>query len=352
MRKYIKNNYAILLALIAALLFGINAPLSKILLLSISPMLLASLLYLGAGLGMLILYLFKQKKDKEASLNKNDSIWVILMIILDIIAPFFLLYGLKIISAANASLLFNFEMVATSIVALLIFKEAIGKRIWIAISLITVSSILLTFNFNIKFELDFSLGAILVLLACITWGFENNITRNISHKNPYQIVILKGFGSGIGALLVFLITKTNTINVNIILILYALLLGFISYGLSIFFYIKAQRFLGASRTSSLYAAAPFLGVIISFILFNESLTISFVIALVIMIIGVYLIANEKHAHIHTHTKISHKHSHSHSDLHHNHSNEDVIHAHSHTHEKTTHSHVHRPDIHHRHKHKN
>ncbi len=352
MKKRNTQVTAILFALLAAILFGLNAPLSKILLESLSPLLLASLLYLGAGIGMGFIYLGKRNKNNEAPLDKGERKWAILMILLDILAPFLLLYGLKLTSSANASLLFNFEMVATTIVALMIFKEAIGRRMWLAIFFITLSSFLLTIDLVQLTTIKFSYGSLLVLLACITWGFENNFTRNMSHKDPYQIVILKGFGSGIGALLVYIVFERFSLQILLYPMLLALLLGFVSYGLSIFFYIKAQRHLGAARTSTLYAVAPFLGVIFSLILFNETLSLSFYVALPLMLFGAYLAVFEKHNHLHTHTVMTHNHLHSHNGLHHSHNHNIPDHSHLHTHEKITHSHEHKPDIHHRHTHDN
>ncbi|MBN2853014.1 MAG: DMT family transporter [Clostridia bacterium] len=349
MKVFIRNNFAVLLALLAALLFGLNAPLSKMLLISFPPMYMVSMLYLGAGFGMLFLYIFKKNKNKEANLSKSDAKWAVLMIVLDIVAPFFLMLGLKLSSSASASLLFNFEMVATTLVALIFFKESIGKRLWLAIGLITFASLLLTFDFSENLLISFSLGSLFVLIACVTWGFENNFTRNMSHKDPSQIVILKGFGSGTGALIVFFLTEYKSFTFSLSSTVYALVLGFVSYGLSIFFYVKAQRFLGASRTSAFYAAAPFLGVIFSFILFRETLSIAFSVSFFIMLAGAYLAASEKHEHLHHHELMTHTHKHSHDDLHHLHSQENLTHSHTHTHQEMDHTHVHKPDIHHRHK---
>ncbi|MCK5812354.1 MAG: EamA family transporter [Clostridiales bacterium] len=351
MKKKSNNLIAVLFALQAALLFGLNAPLSKLLLDKLSPMLLASLLYLGAGIGMGLLYLGKKNINNEAPLDKGEKKWAILMILLDILAPFLLLYGLKLTSSANASLLFNFEMVATTIISLVIFKEAIGKRMWLAIFFITISSVLLTIDFQYINTTRFSFGSLLVIFACITWGFENNFTRNMSHKDPFQIVILKGFGSGIGAMIVYVLFEGFTLPILLYPILLALLLGFVSYGLSIFFYIKAQRHLGAARTSAFYAVAPFLGVLFSLFLFNETLSLSFYIALPLMLFGAYLAVFEKHNHLHTHELLTHNHLHSHNGLHHIHSVNNQTHSHTHTHKKTSHSHEHKPDIHHRHIHK-
>lgn len=164
-----------------------------------------------------------------------------------------------------------------------VFKEAIDKRLWIAIALITLSSIILSFKDMSSFT--FSFGSIFVLLACVCWGFENNCTRMLSHKDPLEIVVVKGICSGFGSLIIALIIGERAS--NLVYILLTLLLGFAAYGLSIYFYIYAQRYLGAAKTSAYYAIAPFVGTAMSDIFLKESLTGVFIITLIIMIVGTY-----------------------------------------------------------------
>ena len=220
---------------------------------------------------------------------------------------------------------------------------------WIAIALITISSIILSFE-DIS-SLSFSWGSLFVIIACLCWGLENNCTRMLSLKNPIQIVIIKGFGSGLGALLIAFLSKG--FSYNYLYIVYTLLLGFFAYGLSIYFYIKAQRELGAARTSAYYSVAPFIGATISLLFFKQSITLSFIIALLIMITGAYLAAVEKHNHEHIHERMEHEHRHRHDDLHHNHTHESENmeeHSHSHVHGNMTHKHEHTSNLHHRHLH--
>ena len=326
-------------------------PVAKILLKNISPTFMASMLYLGAGIGMAAVNIFRKKQtlEKEAQISKKDLPYIIAVVALDITASILLMAGLSMTTSATASLLNNFEIVATAVIALVIFKEAIGKRMWLAVALITVSSTILSIeDFG---NLRFSIGAIFVLLGCICWGIENNCTRMLSLKNPIQIVMIKGVGSGSGALLIAVFTSGLT--ANIIYIFIALILGFVSYGLSIYFYILAQRNLGAARTSAFYAFAPFIGMGSSFIIFRETPAVSFIAALAVMLIGAYLAAFEKHSHKHTHIEMEHEHRHSHGDEHHNHTHEPPVaneHSHIHTHNSVTHSHAHTPDLHHSHTH--
>lgn len=343
---------AISAAIVAAVLYGINAPFSKMLLNKIPAVYMAAFMYLGAGLGMLLVNTIKvilKRKNREAVITKKEIPNVIGMILLDVAAPILLMLGLTLTNAANVSLLNNFEIVATTLIALLIYKEAIGKRMWIAIFLITIASFILTTESFGGFSL--SLGSLFVILACVCWGFENNMTRVLSEKDPLQVVVIKGFGSGFGALIISVFS--SSLDVGFLYILSALFLGFVAYGLSIFFYVTAQRDLGAARTSIYYAAAPFVGVIASWLILREQVSFSFVIALVIMIAGTYLVISEKHSHIHSHEFIDHDHRHNHNDGHHNHKHEEnlsIEHSHKHIHEEIQHKHSHSPDLHHKHLH--
>jgi drug/metabolite transporter (DMT)-like permease len=313
---------------------------------------MAALLYLGAGIGMVAVQFvrsLRSKEQKEAKLTKKELPYVIAMVLLDIGAPILLMSGLFITEPANVSLLNNFEIVATAFVALFLFKEAIGRRMWIAIGLISLSSIVLSLEG--AQSLTFSIGSVFILLACCCWGFENNCTRMLSIKDPIQIVIIKGIGSGLGALSISILFGQYSSHLPSILS--ALLLGFVAYGLSIYFYIKAQRELGAARTSAYYAMAPFIGVIFSWIIFKEGITLQFLVALVIMLLGSYFAISEVHYHAHTHENVTHEHKHSHADSHHTHiHNQEVMgeHSHLHTHEVVMHSHPHTPDSHHTHMH--
>lgn len=339
-------------AILAALLYGISAPISKLLLVKINPTLMAALLYLGAGIGMLIInlgqYFFSHEK-KEAKMTRKELPFIIGMILLDITAPIFLMIGLTLTTSSNASLLNNFEIVATTLIASVFFKEAIGRRMWIAIFLITSSSILLSLT-DVS-SLTFSIGSLFVVLACVSWGFENNCTRMLSLKDPLQIVVVKGFGSGIGSLVIYFAVRQYQF--DYLYMAFALMLGFVAYGMSIYLYIRAQRDLGAARTSAFYATAPFIGVAVSWIFLNESITMSFLIALGIMLVGTYYAITEDHKHNHVHERETHEHKHNHSDGHHDHAHENFVegeHSHVHTHEKVAHTHKHLPDLHHRHMH--
>lgn len=349
--------YPIIMILSASILFGASAPLTKILLGEIEPIPLASLLYGGSGIGLLIFQfinlMIKKEKVDEAPLMKKDFIWLLGAIVTGgIIAPIVLLSGLKITPASTASLLLNFEGVATTIIAIVFFKENVGKQVLSAVVLITLASIFLSWDFKNQWGL--SIGALGIILACICWGIDNNFTRNISSKNPFSIVSIKGVVSGLVSFMLSIILKNNIPDFKIIMI--AMVIGFFCYGLSIVLYVFAMRDLGSARTSALYGSAPFVGSILSFILLGDIPSNTFFIALPIMLIGVILLLKEEHFHTHIHEPLQHEHRHKHPDIHHEHGHTDgqaIIngyHSHYHTHKLVDHVHAHFPDIHHRHNH--
>lgn len=283
------KHISIIFALLAAAFYAINTPLSKLLLNNVPATFMAAFLYLGAGVGVGIMYLFHwHNEDRAERLTKKDLPYTIGMIVLDILAPIFFMLGIKYGTAANASLLGNFEIVATTLIACLAFKEAVSKRLWAAIGMITLSSILLSFEGAGSFR--FSYGSVLVLLAIACWGLENNCTRSISDKSTYEIVVLKGVFSGGGAFVIALISGEKLPEIRYILP--AMLLGFVAYGMSIFLYIRAQRDLGAAKTSAYYAVAPFVGAFLSFVILGEKLTIVYFAALIIMIAGTVFVVKD------------------------------------------------------------
>lgn len=276
-------------AILAAALYALNAPISKLLLASASPTMMAAFLYLGAGVGMLVVGAVRRAVERtpsERRLTRKDLPYAVGIIILDVAAPIFLMLGLSTTASANVSLLNNFEIVATSLIALLIFKEAISCRLWLAIGLITLSSVVLSIGDASSFQ--FSGGSLFVILACVCWGFENNCTRMMSESDPLEVVVIKGFGSGLGSLLIAFAAGEKLPSPSLIPVI--LLLGFVSYGLSIFFYVYAQRGLGAALTSAFYAVAPFIGVILSLLIFRELPGPRFFVALAIMAVGTYFAA--------------------------------------------------------------
>ena len=286
-----RAGHAVLWALLAAALYAISTPVSKLLLQDVAPTMMAGLLYLGAGTGMFVLGVVRRgikQLPREQHLTRRDLPYTVGMVLLDIAAPICLMVGLTRTTSANASLLNNFEIVATALIALMVFREKISRRLWLAIGLITLSSMIL--SFEDASSLQFSFGSLFVLAACVCWGFENNCTRMMSARDPLEIVVIKGFGSGLGSLLIALVVGEPLPAPGILPVVLAL--GFVAYGLSIFFYVYAQRRLGAAKTSAYYAVAPFIGVLLSRLILRESFTQVFLIALFIMMAGTYFASTD------------------------------------------------------------
>lgn len=322
------KNMATFFAILAAALYAINIPLSKILLEYVGETMMAAFLYLGAGIGMFLYEGIRQKLgkgEKKEPLTKKELPYTIAMIVLDIFAPILLMNGISRTTSANISLLNNFEIVATSLIALILFKEVVSKKLWLAIGMVTVASIILSFEGNGAFVLNE--GSFFVLGACICWGFENNCTKMLSNKSSEEIVIIKGCFSGLGSFIAAL--GRGEVIPSFVWIGTVLLLGFVAYGLSINFYIMAQKDLGAAKTSAYYSIAPFLGVAFSMVLLGERPSFQFYVALFIMIISTIIMAKDTVELQHTH---EHRHTHTHEHCH-----GDVVHTHEHTH---MHSHLH------------
>jgi len=343
-------------AIFAALLFGASAPMAKLLLGDVEPIPLAAFLYLGSGLGLLVIK-FIQNIDRkvshsEAQIKNSDFLWLVGAILAGgVAAPIILLISLKDTPASTASLLLCFEGVATTLIAYFAFKESISHRTWWAIVLITLASIFLSINLNA--EWGFSLGALGIIAACILWGIDNNFTRNISSKDPLTIVVIKGLGAGSFSLGLAMFLGIQLPGWETAL--RAMLLGSLSYGLSIVLFIHAMRGIGAARTSALFGAAPISGMLLSLILFQEMPSWLFLVAIPIMLLGTLLLVNEQHEHYHVHETITHEHSHKHDDGHHQHCHdcdEGLKHSHFHQHDELVHYHHHLPDLNHRHEHSN
>lgn len=282
---------ATIYAILAAALYAVNIPMSKFLLNHAGATVTAAFLYLGAGIGLLLYGSVEKLMNpgkKQKHLTQKELPYTAAMVVLDIAAPILLMLGISRTNPANVSLLNNFEIVATSVIALVIFKEVISPRLWLAILMVTVASVILSFEGTGAFTLN--RGSLFVLGACVCWGFENNCTKMISNKSSTEIVVIKGCFSGMGSLIIALLLGERIPEIKWIAAI--LLLGFVAYGLSIKFYIMAQQHLGAAKTSAYYSVAPFLGVAFSMILLGEMPAVQFYIALVIMAASTVLMVKD------------------------------------------------------------
>jgi drug/metabolite transporter (DMT)-like permease len=337
-------------AVIAAALFGASTPLAKLLIGDIDPVLLASLLYLGSGAGIFLLRWIRHISEPaagEARLEPRDYPWLAGAILAGgVIAPISLFFGLQTTPAATASLLLNFEIVATTLIAALIFAEYIGRRIMAAIVIITIASIML--SWNATGQIGFSFAAAAIIAACVFWGVDNNLTRMISGKDPMVIATVKGFCAG-GISLALAVITGSTLPA-FWTVAAVLGVGVLTYGVSIVLFVRSLRDLGAARTSAYFAAAPFIGSFLSLLIFQDVPGAEFFISLPLFLAGVLLLASERHVHRHLHERMVHVHRHRHDEHHtHPHAGEDIEeHVHEHIHEPIDHEHSHAPDIHHRH----
>ena len=342
------------LALVSALLFGASTPFAKLLLGDgLSPWLLAGLLYLGSGIGLGLVHLTRCGlgfEANEASLRRSDMPWLALVVLSGGVAgPLLLMIGLAATPASSASLLLNLEGLATMAIAWMVFKENVDRRLLAGAAAILAGAVLLSWQSG---PAGFGLGLLAIAGACLCWGIDNNLTRKLSASDPLQIALIKGLVAGsvnlalafaLGAHLPWLAGLTG-----------AAAVGFLGYGVSLVLFVLALRFLGAARTGAYFSTAPFVGAVLSVIMFNEPLTLHLGIAGLLMTIGVYLHLAESHEHEHPHKAMEHEHRHLH-DAHHRHAHgpndpAGEPHSHRHRHEPRTHHHAHYPDLHHRHGH--
>lgn len=340
-------------ALGAAIFFGASTPFAKQLVGQVSPLLLAGLLYSGSGAGLIIARLIKDRGWLHSGLIKHDWIWLISAIIFGgILGPILLLFGLQQTTAATASLLLNIEAVLTAVLAWIVFKESTVPRIVLGMGMIVAGGILLSWPHDGASQQSL-FGLLAIAGACLCWAIDNNLTRKISVGDPFFIAGGKGLVSGImntGLALCFGMTLPHWSTIS-----YALLIGFVGYGVSLVLFVLALRGLGTARTGAYFSTAPFIGAAIAILFFHETTSILFWIAATLMGIGVWLHLTEHHEHEHTHALLGHEHSHTH-DEHHQHAHDFLWdgkepHSHYHQHKTIKHSHPHFPDIHHRHNHK-
>lgn len=340
-------------ALLSALLFGASTPLAKALLGDVAPQLLAGLLYLGSGFGLLLLDRARrmvQQAPVEAPLRRADLPWLAAVIVAGgVIGPLLLMLGLAATPASAASLLLNLEGVFTLGLAWLVFRENVDWKIGLGAGAILLGALLLSVR-NGSGGVGF--GALAIAGACLAWAIDNNLTRKLSGTDPLQLAMIKGLAAGAVNTVVALILQAEWPPLPILAA--AGLLGFFGYGVSLSFFVLALRYLGTARTAAYFALAPFVGAAIAIAGFGEPITLSFVAAALLMGLGLFLHLAERHEHDHIHEPMVHEHRHVH-DAHHRHHHvasdpSGEPHSHRHAHARLVHRHPHFPDLHHRHPH--
>jgi drug/metabolite transporter (DMT)-like permease len=346
------NGRAVLFALAAALLVGLSTPAVKVVLMRADPWLTAGMLYLGAGIGLGAIWLFRHVigVQGEALPRRADIPWLVGAIAGGGGAgPVLLMFGLSRTPAAHASLLLSLEGVLTAVLAWLVFREHIGVRVALGMGLITVGALVLAWQ-----PMDGARaerGALLIVAACLAWAVDNNLTRKISGGDPTLLAALKGLVAG-------------TVNLGLALaggsplpgawsVMSAGLIGLVGYGASLVLFIRALRELGAARTGAYFSTAPFLGAIGSVVALGEPFTARLAVAGACVGLGVWFHASEHHEHEHVHEDVTHVHLHRH-DEHHRHGHEPATasgepHTHAHAHAAIGHTHPHYPDLHHQHR---
>ncbi len=338
-----------LIALLSAALFGLSTPLAKLLVGDVSPWLLAGLLYLGSGVGLTALYVIRGASG-EAGLGRADLPWLAGTVIIGgMLGPIFLMYGLSFTDAASASLLLNLEAVLTLAIAWLVFREHVDSRLFIGAVAIVTGAVLLSWQGELG---EAGWGALLIALACLAWGIDNNLTRKISAADPVVLAAIKGVVAGsVNTALAFSLDAALP---PLPAIGGAMLLGFVSYGLGLVLFILALRHLGAARAGAYYGTAPFIGAIGAALILGSPLTATILAAGLLMAFGAWLHLSERHGHEHKHKTLDHAHRHTHDDHHqHEHGPDDPPgepHSHPHRHAPLRHVHAHWPDLHHRHRH--
>ena len=341
------------LALLSAILFGASTPFAKLLLGVINPWMMAGVLYLGAGIGLAVIHIFRvvlRLPAAEAPLRRTDFPWLGLVILAGGLGgPLLLMQGLAHTSATSASLLLNLEGLATMGIAWIFFRENVDRRLLIGAFCILAGAAMLSWRGGASLDL----GAVLITGACLCWGLDNNLTRKLSSADPVQIAMLKGLVAG--AVNVALAFAAGASIPPVGALLLAGLVGFLGYGVSLVLFVHALRHLGTARTSAYFSLAPFIGAALAVLLLGEPLAAKLLAAGVLMGFGLWLHLAERHAHDHVHDEMEHEHRHRH-DEHHQHDHDENIppgepHSHRHWHPHLVHRHPHYPDLHHRHGHR-
>jgi drug/metabolite transporter (DMT)-like permease len=342
-------------ALAAAALFGVSTPFAKLLVGRVDPVLLAGLLYLGSGCGLMVWRLLGTRRNgktsSEAPLRRADLPWLGGAVLFGgVVGPVLLMTGLTNTPASTASLLLNAEGVLTALLAWFVFTENFDRRIALGMAAITAGGVLLSWEGRLAADTPW--GPLAVVGACLAWAIDNNLTRKVSAGDPVQIAAIKGLVAGTVNVAVALARGAEVPGVGMVAA--CGIVGLAGYGVSLTLFVLALRSLGTARTGAYFSVAPFVGAVISMLLLGDRPTPAFFVAAGLMAVGVWLHLTERHDHEHNHAALSHDHAHVHDDHHrHAHGPDDPPgepHSHPHVHEPVRHSHPHYPDLHHRHEH--
>lgn len=336
-------------ALLSALLFGAAAPLAKPLLANASPWIIAALLYLGSGGGLLI---FRRVTRAQAvRLPRGEALWFAAAVLAGgVVAPVLLMLGLRSAPASSAALLLNAEGVFTALLAWFAFRENLDRRVALGMLAIVAGAVVL--GWPDELAVAALQPTLLILAACLAWAIDNNLTRKVSLSDGTWIACVKGLAAGSTNLLLALLLGARLPSLP--LMAATALLGLLAYGVSLSLFVVALRHLGTARTGAYFSAAPFLGALLA-VFMGETASLQLLLAGLLMAAGIWLHLSEQHSHEHLHEDMEHEHAHRHDDLHHTHDHAeplaaDVLHTHRHRHSALRHAHAHFPDSHHQHPH--
>lgn len=343
------------LALASAVLFGASTPFAKALLGEVDPWMLAGILYLGSGFGLLVMRSVRglrgAQRRREARVSGSEWFWLAGAIVSGgVVGPLLLMIGLAQTAAATASLLLNLESVFTVLLAWFVFRESFDRRIAVGMAAIALGGVVLSWQGEPS--LAGIVGPMAIAGACLAWALDNNLTRKVSLSDPIQIAMLKGLVAGGINFSLALLRGAPVPDAGVAAA--AGLVGLFGYGFSLVLFVLALRHVGAARTGGYFSTAPFIGAAVALAGFGETVTIQLLIAGALMAFGVWLHLTERHAHDHEHTAMAHTHGHRH-DAHHQHPHRShdppgEPHSHRHVHARLRHAHWHFPDAHHDHKH--
>lgn len=328
---------------IAAVLFGVSAPLAAELADDVSPFTLAGLLYLGAAIA--VLPFAGTTPPSSAALRRGARRLGAAVFFGGALGPVLLAFGLRAVTPATSSLLLNLELVFTTLLAGLVFREHLGRRVLVGTALVVVASAILSGG-----GADVRWGAVLIAGACLCWAIDNCVTAALDELAPVHITVLKGAMAGGANLAIGLVAGGWPSGSTVIA---ALAIGAFGYGISITLWVAGARELGAARGQLVFATAPFVGALVAWTVLGDDVTTRALIASAIALAGVATVVHSDHAHAHHHHAVVHDHAHDHHDGHHDHAHGDGFggrHQHTHEHVAVVHVHPHMPDVHHRHGH--
>ena len=336
------------LALLAAVLFGLSTPLVQRFGRDVGPFATAFLLYAGAALVAMAL---RRPADREAQLQRSDLPRLLAMAAMgSVLGPVALAWGLQRTNGASAALMLTLEAVFTAVLAWRWYGEVMDRRVVAAMLLLLAGGVALVVEQGLAGQVQL-MGLVAVLVATAAWGVDNTLSRGVADRDPGQVIWAKALLGASATLLLSWLAKESVPPLSNAALL--LLVGATGYGLSLRFYLLAQRTFGAARTGSVFAFAPFIGALGALAFGDRSGTVYMAIGGALMALGVLLHLIESHEHAHGHEALEHEHAHRHDDGHHLHAHDAMPagpHSHTHRHEPQHHAHAHVPDAHHQHVH--